>query len=91
MLVVLPMSTLPKARLVGLATNVRVVVAATPVPVRDAASAPSMLVEILTDPDMVPADCGVKCNVKETLFPPPIVTGRVSPVSVKADPEVELL
>jgi hypothetical protein len=86
----LPTSTLPNARLAGLATKVRVV-EETPVPARDAVSEPSILVETLADPEMVPADCGVKCSAKETLFPPAMVSGSVSPVRVNAEAEMEVL
>ena len=88
---VLPRSTLPKARLAGLATNVFVVVVETPVPVRVAVSEPSMVVEILADPETVPADWGAKCTVKGALCPAAIVDGTDSPLSVKAEAEVEAL
>lgn len=88
---VLPTSTLPNARLVGLATNVRVVVVATPVPVRVAVRDPSMLVEMLADPDMVPADCGSKWSVKEMLFPGATSEGRVTPLSENTEAETEVV
>ncbi len=80
----LPIWTLPKARLVGLADNVP---GATPVPVNGMLKLESDPVDVmLTLPLTEPLAVGLKSTVKEVLWPAANVKGKVRPLKLKPAP-----
>jgi hypothetical protein len=82
--VLLPSSTLPKARLVGLAVSVPCV---TPVPLSEMLKLGFEAVEVtLILPLSAPAEVGAKSTENDALWPAVKVTGKVSPVKLKPVP-----
>jgi hypothetical protein len=80
----LPIRTVPKLRLVGLAVRVD---AATAAPVRDTLSAVPDAVEVNeTIPEELPAAVGVKTTLKLLLAPAVNEKGSVSPLRLKPVP-----
>jgi hypothetical protein len=80
-----PTSTLPKARFAGVALNTPA--APAPAPLRVSSTEPSVVANVAA-PEMLAVDCGVKCTVNVTLFPPVIVSGVARPVTLKSAFEV---
>lgn len=82
----LPVLTLPKLRLVGLAPNK--CVALTPVPLREIVSGElGALLRRTTDPLTVPAAAGANTALNVAVLPAAIVSGTVRPVVLKPVPE----
>jgi hypothetical protein len=83
----LPMSTFPKPKLVGLAPTKKV--GATPAPLREIASGEfGALLNSETDPLTLPKVLGAKTALNVALFPAAIVAGSVRPAMLKPRPDM---
>ena len=82
----LPTSTVPKLKLVGLAPSSWVAVAADPVRGIVSGGEGALLVSKI-EPLTAPEPVGVNTTVKVVLAPAAIVAGKVRPVMVKPEPE----
>lgn len=83
---VLPIVTLPKTALAGLALNVEVCVTPLPERIIDCGDPAALSVkEMLPVPGPVPV--GVNCALNDTFWPAVIVAGKVSPLMPNALPE----